>query len=100
MNLGIATLRNVPPPDCGRSVGNPARGVAETSGACHEQPVAVFAGYGVAAVIGIALGLAIGRSRAAGDLLAPPLELLRPIPAVARILLSILMFPSSELSMV
>jgi len=34
------------------------------------------------------------------DLLLPPLELLRPIPAVAWIPLSILIFPSSELSMI
>jgi len=51
-------------------------------------------------VMGTAFGFAIGRSRAASDLLLPPLELLRPIPAVAWIPLSILMFPSSELSMI
>nr|WP_256667298.1 ATP-binding cassette domain-containing protein [Pseudomonas sp. ANT_J28] len=44
--------------------------------------------------------LAIGRSKWAEDLLLPPLEVLRPIPAVAWIPLAILMFPSSELSMV
>ena len=60
----------------------------------------VFAGYGAAVVSGVILGFAIGRSRAASDVLLPPLELLRPIPAVAWIPLSILMFPSSELSMV
>src|SRR5206468_7876994 len=60
----------------------------------------VFAGNGAAVVAGIVFGFAIGRSRAASDLLLPPLELLRPIPAVAWIPLSILMFPSSELSMI
>ena len=45
------------------------------------------------------LGLAIGRFARASVLL-PPLELLRPIPAVAWIPLAILMFPSSEMSMV
>jgi len=39
------------------------------------------------------------RYRLARDLLLPPLEVLRPIPAVAWIPLAILMFPSSELSM-
>jgi len=43
----------------------------------------VFAGYVVAAVIGIGLGVAIGRSKWADDVLLPPLEVLRPIPAVA-----------------
>jgi len=60
----------------------------------------VFAGYVVAAVIGIGLGVAIGRSKWADDVLLPPLEVLRPIPAVAWITLAILMFPSSELSMI
>jgi NitT/TauT family transport system permease protein len=60
----------------------------------------VFAGYGVAALLGIAFGLAIGRSRFAEDTLMPPLEVARPIPAVAWIPLSILMFPSAELSMI
>lgn len=60
----------------------------------------VFSGYSAAAVVGITLGLLIGRSRWAELLLLPPLELLRPIPAVAWIPLAILMFPSSELSMI
>ena len=55
---------------------------------------------GTAVVMGIAFGFAIGRSRAVSDLLLPSLELLRPIPAVVWIPLSILMFPSSELSMI
>lgn len=60
----------------------------------------VFSGYLVAVLVGVVLGLAIGRWRRAEDLLLPPLELLRPIPAVAWIPLAILMFPSSELSMI
>lgn len=60
----------------------------------------VFAGYLAAALLGVLLGLVIGRSRWAEDSLLPPLEVLRPIPAVAWIPLAILMFPSSELSMV
>jgi NitT/TauT family transport system permease protein len=60
----------------------------------------VFVGYLSAALLGIALGLVIGRSRRAESLLLPTLEVLRPIPAVAWIPLAILMFPSSELSMI
>jgi NitT/TauT family transport system permease protein len=60
----------------------------------------VFSGYGLAALFGIGLGLAIGRARIAEDMLMPPLELLRPIPAVAWIPLAILMFPSAEISMI
>lgn len=60
----------------------------------------VFTGYLAAAIAGVLLGLAIGRSKWAEDSLLPPLEVLRPIPAVAWIPLAILMFPSSEASMI
>lgn len=57
-------------------------------------------GFGTAALVGVVLGLLIGRWRWARDTLLPPLELLRPIPAVAWIPLAILIFRSSEGSMV
>jgi NitT/TauT family transport system permease protein len=60
----------------------------------------VAVGFGVAAVVGVALGLAIGRFAWARRALLPPLELLRPIPAVSWIPLSVLMFPSTEASMI
>lgn len=60
----------------------------------------VGAGFGLAAVLGVTLGLLIGRLRPVRLSLLPPLEVLRPVPAVAWIPLSILMFPSSEGSMI
>jgi len=60
----------------------------------------VFSGYLLAAVSGVLLGLLIGRFAAVRCSLLPALEVLRPIPAVAWIPLAILMFPSSEGSMV
>ncbi|RZA04324.1 MAG: ABC transporter permease [Moraxellaceae bacterium] len=60
----------------------------------------VFSGYLTASIVGVSLGLAVGRSKRAEKILMPPLELLRPIPAVAWIPLAILMFPSSEASMI
>jgi NitT/TauT family transport system permease protein len=100
LNLGIVTFRNVPAPtevvQSAIFLLRSPKLLAHVSSSLYR----VFAGYGAAALIGIALGFAIGRSRAAGDLLLPPLEILRPIPAVAWIPLSILMFPSSELSMI
>jgi NitT/TauT family transport system permease protein len=59
----------------------------------------VFVGFCAAAGVGVGFGLAIGRYRMLEDTLLPPLEVLRPIPAVAWIPLAILMFPSSEFSM-
>lgn len=56
--------------------------------------------YGLAVVLGVLLGIAMGRSRWAEDILMPYIELLRPIPAVAWIPLSILMLPTEQASIV
>jgi len=100
LDLGLVTFSYVPTPTA----------VLEASWSLIESSkllphlasslARVFAGYLAAALLGVLLGLAIGRSRWAEDSLLPPLEVLRPIPAVAWIPLAILMFPSSELSMI
>lgn len=56
--------------------------------------------YGLAVFLGVALGVMIGRSRWAEDIILPYIELLRPIPAVAWIPLAILMLPSEQSSIV
>ena len=93
------TFANVPTPAAVAGAAL-ASAIAQARSAPGQQPRRVLAGYLAALIIGVALGLAIGRSNWAEDLLLPPLEVLRPIPAVAWIPLAILMFPSSELSMV
>ena len=60
----------------------------------------VLSGYALAVILGVSIGVLIGRLRWAKAGLLPPLELLRPIPAVAWIPLAILMFTSSEASMI
>lgn len=60
----------------------------------------VLAGFLLASVSAVGLGLVIGRFRTARQLLLPPLELVRPIPAVAWIPLAILLFASPEHSMI
>ncbi|ASK35318.1 ABC transporter permease [Alcanivorax sp. N3-2A] len=56
--------------------------------------------YLIAVVLGVALGVLMGRWRLAEDIIAPYIELLRPIPAVAWIPLAILMMPSEESSII
>jgi NitT/TauT family transport system permease protein len=99
LSLGIVTFANVP---------SPADAIPALWDLLHSPKLPmhlaasltrVLAGFCAAAVVGVGLGLAIGRYRALEDILLPPLEVLRPIPAVAWIPLAILMFPSSELSM-
>jgi NitT/TauT family transport system permease protein len=60
----------------------------------------IFAGFSIAALIGIPLGLAIGRFRVARDLLMPICEVLRPIPAIAWVPMSIMLWPTNEVSIV
>ncbi len=60
----------------------------------------VLIGYAVASVLGVILGVLVGWFEVVEDLVLPPLELLRPIPAVAWIPLAILMFPNAESGMV
>jgi len=62
--------------------------------------IRVLAGFIAAAVLGIGLGILIGWFQKIEDLIFLPLELLRPIPAVAWIPLAILMFPDAEAGMI
>ncbi|MFF4313997.1 ABC transporter permease [Streptomyces sp. NPDC001507] len=56
----------------------------------------ILTGFALAAVLGVATGVLVARSRVAEDLLGPVLEVVRPIPAIALVPVAILMFPSNE----
>ncbi|MER5213045.1 ABC transporter permease [Streptomyces sp. NPDC002838] len=56
----------------------------------------IMLGFGLAAVSGVAIGMAIGRSRVVQALVRPLIEVARPIPAIALVPLAILMFPTGE----
>ncbi len=60
----------------------------------------IFVGFTIAATLAVGVGLLVGRFRLVAQALLPPLEVLRPIPAVAWIPLAILLFASAEESMV
>lgn len=100
VHLGIVTFANVPLPSEALDAGwqllqSPKLRLHLTSSLWR-----VFVGFGLAAVLGVVLGLLIGRLHWARLGFLPPLEVLRPIPAVAWIPLAILIFPSSEGSMI
>ena len=59
----------------------------------------VIGGFLAGSVLGIVIGLLIGSSHLLEEVIATPLELLRPIPAVAWIPMAILMFPDAEIGM-
>ena len=59
----------------------------------------VIGGFFAGSVLGILIGLLIGSSHLLEEIIATPLELFRPIPAVALIPMAILMFPDAEIGM-
>jgi NitT/TauT family transport system permease protein len=60
----------------------------------------ILIGFTLACLLGIPIGILMGRSRFAEDLVLPYIEVLRPIPAVAWIPLAILMWPTEESSII
>jgi len=60
----------------------------------------IMSGFGFAILIAVPLGLAIGRYRMVRDLLLPVCEVLRPIPAIAWVPMSIMLWPTNEVSIV
>ncbi|MEU3479949.1 ABC transporter permease [Streptomyces sp. NPDC033753] len=56
----------------------------------------IVVGFLLAAVLGVAAGTAVARSRWAADLLGPLVEVARPIPAIALVPVAILLLPTTE----
>ena len=60
----------------------------------------IWLGFTIATTLGVGLGLLIGWFQFAEDTLLPPIELFRPIPAVAWVPLSIMLWPTERSSIV
>ncbi len=60
----------------------------------------ILIGFSVAILIAVPLGLLIGRYRLVRDLTLPICEVLRPIPAIAWVPMSIMLWPTNEVSIV
>jgi len=60
----------------------------------------IFVGFAIATVLGVALGLLIGRYRLTRGFLFPAVEVFRPIPAIAWVPISIMLWPDNEVSIV
>ena len=60
----------------------------------------ILIAYTIAVVLGVAIGVIVGRSKLARAAVIPYIEIIRPIPAVAWIPLAILMWPTEESSIV
>jgi NitT/TauT family transport system permease protein len=60
----------------------------------------ILIGFTFATVIGVALGLLIGRYALMRGLLFPAMEVIRPIPAIAWVPMSIMLWPTTESSII
>lgn len=60
----------------------------------------ILLGFFIAIAIGVPLGLAIGKYQRVRDLFMPVVEVLRPIPAIAWVPMSIMLWPNNEASIV
>ncbi|RZJ08654.1 MAG: ABC transporter permease [Rubrivivax sp.] len=60
----------------------------------------ILLGFVVATVLGVGLGVLIGRYRIVRGLAMPAMEVFRPIPAIAWVPMSIMLWPDNEVSIV
>lgn len=60
----------------------------------------ILLGFMIATIIGVPLGLAIGKYQRVRELFMPVVEIMRPIPAIAWVPMSIMLWPNNEASIV
>lgn len=60
----------------------------------------IFIGFSLAALVGVPLGLVMGRFKLIHEIVFPVAEVLRPIPAIAWVPMAIMLWPTNEQSIV
>jgi NitT/TauT family transport system permease protein len=60
----------------------------------------ILTGFALATALGVGLGLLIGKYKRVSELFMPAFEVLRPIPAIAWVPMSIMLWPNNEASIV
>lgn len=60
----------------------------------------IFIGFSLAAIVGVPLGLVMGRFKLIHEVVFPVAEVLRPIPAIAWVPMAIMLWPTNEQSIV
>ena len=60
----------------------------------------IFLGFSLAALVGVPLGLIMGRFKLVHEAIFPVAEVLRPIPAIAWVPMAIMLWPTNEQSIV
>ncbi|MDR0620357.1 MAG: ABC transporter permease [Deltaproteobacteria bacterium] len=62
--------------------------------------VRILTGFAIAQLLGVPLGLLLGFSRKAREIIFPLIELMRPVPPLAWVPVSVIFWPSAEMSMI
>ncbi|MDR1677254.1 MAG: ABC transporter permease [Deltaproteobacteria bacterium] len=60
----------------------------------------ILTGFVIAQILGVPLGLLMGFSRKVKELIFPLIELMRPVPPLAWVPVSVIFWPSAEMSMI
>lgn len=65
-----------------------------------DSMVRIFTGFTIAQIIGVPLGLFLGANHKARELIFPIFEVMRPVPPLAWVPVSVIFWPSAEMSMI
>lgn len=65
-----------------------------------DSMVRIFIGFIIAQVVGVPLGLFLGANHKARELIFPIFEIMRPVPPLAWVPVSVIFWPSAEMSMI
>ncbi|MDR1777579.1 MAG: ABC transporter permease [Desulfovibrio sp.] len=65
-----------------------------------DSMIRIFTGFIIAQIIGVPLGLFLGANNKARETLFPIFEIMRPVPPLAWVPVSVIFWPSAEMSMI
>ena len=65
-----------------------------------DSMMRIFVGFVIAQIIGVPLGLFLGANRKAREIIFPIFEIMRPVPPLAWVPVSVIFWPSAEMSMI
>lgn len=65
-----------------------------------DSMIRIFTGFVVAQILGVPLGLLLGANKTARDIIYPIFEIMRPVPPLAWVPVSVIFWPTPEMSMI
>jgi NitT/TauT family transport system permease protein len=98
--FGIPGLSRLDPPTEIVTTSGDLLGSSTFWTACYKSALRILIGFALAQVLGVPVGLFLATNRAAYNIVSPVMEILRPIPPVAWIPISIIFWPTREESTV